>query len=875
MWSFPIPRRLPTLLQPKHTAILEACLIGLVSGLAAVLLQNGIGWLGGWRIHWAARLGQDWSVGLVLSGLGILGGMIAGWLVERIAPEAIGSGVPQVKAALAKYPITLNLRVASVKLISGIVALGAGLSLGRQGPTVQLGAALAAQLSYWFPTAPDHRQQMIAAGAGAGLAAGFNAPIAGVLFIVEELLQDLSGLTLGTAILSSFVGAVIARIFGGQGLYLNLDQVTASATSFSLPEIPFYIALGVLAGVLGALFNQGVLASVSLSQRVPRVGLPWRMGLAGGICGLIIGLLPSIFQDNTGLRLLLGTGTVGWQLAALALVVKFGLTLVAYGSGAPGGLFAPSLVMGAALGNLVGLVQYEVLGPTLAGLPITYALVGMGAFFGAVSRVPVTGIVIIFEMTTDFNLVLPLMISSVAANLAAEQLSRRSVYDLLLQRQGIDLHAATVSNQTRLDTLTAADIMQHQVETLPSDLSLEQTVKVFAQSHHRGFPIVEEGRLVGIVTRTDLTSKAKRHAPGTVRDIMTPQPVTVRPTATLTDVLYWLNRYKISRLPVTEGRKLVGIITRADIIRVESEQLTGEHPQQGPVLEPAYVVYQTRGPAMGQGRLLLPLANPETADTLLRLAVAIARDRNYEVECVHIMPLPPDRPLAETPVRTAKARRLLQRAVRYGQRHQVAVHTQISVAHDVGQAILTLEKQRHIDLILMGWQGNIVTPGRLLGDTLGTVMAEAMGTVILAKLSPLALAGHLDRWLVPISGGPNVPQALPLLPGLMALSRRAEVRLCQVFTPEAELDTSLVDHYVTQLQPQLQAVVQGTQICGRSVSDTIVDLARLEQFDVIVVGASRESALKQVVLGNIPATIAQTSDRTVLVVRAQAAPAVS
>ena len=693
-----------------------------------------------------------------------------------------------------------------------------------------------------------------------------------MLFIVEELLQDLSGLTLGTAILSSFVGAVVARVLGGQGLYLNLSPAV-STTSFSVPEIPFYIALGVLAGGLGALFNQGVLASVAFSQRFPKVGLPWRIGLAGAICGCVIGWLPIAFQDSTGLRLLLGTGTVGWQLAALALVVKFCLTLVAYGAGAPGGLFAPSLVMGAALGNLVGLAQAEVLGAAWAGLPITYALVGMGALFGAVSRVPVTGIVIIFEMTTDFNLVLPLMISSVAANLTAEQLSQRSVYDLLLQRQGVDLHAGRMTNQTRLDTLTAADIMQPQVETVPSTLSLEQTVKLFSQSHHRGFPVMEGGRLVGIVTRTDLISKGQQYQTRTalVREIMTSQPVTVPPTATLTDVLYWLNRYKISRLPVTEGRKLVGIITRADIIRVESEQLTGE--QQHPPPEPAYVVYQTRGPAVGQGRLLLPLANPETADTLLRLAVAIAHDRHYEVDCVHILSLPPDRSLTETPVRTEKMRRFLQRAVRYGQRYRVPIHTQISVAHDVGQALLELEKHRQIDLILMGWQGKTMSTGRMFGDTVRTVMAEAMGTVILVKLSPLGMTGQLDRWLVPISGGPNIPQVLSLLPGLTSLSQYPKVKLCQVFTPEADLNTGLIDHYVTQLQTQLRFGVQGTQICGRSVSDTIVDLARVERFDGIVLGASRESFLKQVVKGNLPVAIARASPCTVIVVRAPKAPA--
>ena len=424
-----IPSKFSHLMHAKRFAILEACLIGFVSGLAAVLLQSGIGWLGGWRVQLGSL--SPWNLPLI----GLIGGIIAGGLVERFAPEAGGSGVPQVKAALAKFPIALDGRVALVKLISSITALGSGLTLGRQGPTVQLGAALAAQFSYWFPTAPDHRRQMIAAGAGAGLAAGFHAPIAGVLFIIEELLHEMSGLTLGTAILSSFIGAVIAQQWGDPSLFIYLSQVAAQ-TSFTVSELPFYIGLGALAGFLAAVFNRGLLLSVTLNETWLKLGLPWRVGLAGCVCGLVIALLPSVFQDNTGLRVLLGSGTAGGQLAALAFVVQFGLTLIAYGAGAPGGLFAPSLVLGAALGNLIGLLETQWLG---AGMPVTYALVGMGAFFGAVSRVPVTGIVIIFEMTRDFDVVLPLMISSVVAYLVAEQVSQHSIYDLLLQRQGIDL----------------------------------------------------------------------------------------------------------------------------------------------------------------------------------------------------------------------------------------------------------------------------------------------------------------------------------------------------------------------------------------------------------------------------------------------------
>lgn len=848
--------------QPQRFTLIEACLIGLVSGLAAVSLQQGIGLLGTWRLGWA----EDRNAPLVLGTMGAVGGFVAGWLIERFAPEASGSGIPQVKAALAQFPIRLNGQVAWVKLISGIVALGSGLSLGRQGPTVQLGAALAAQFSYWFPTAPAHRKQMIAAGAGAGLAAGFNTPLAGVLFIVEELLRDLSGLTLGTAILSSFIGAVVARVLGGQSLAVNFSDM-AVQTSFKVIEIPFYLLLGTLAGLFGGLFNRSLVSSLNLNQRFLPMGLPGRIALAGLVNGACLGLLPKTFQNNAGLWGWISSGEVSWQIAVIAFVVQFILSVIAFGAGTPGGVFAPSLVLGASLGDLVGTLEVATLG---AGPALTYSLVGMGAFFGAVSRVPFTGIVIIFEMTTDFNLVLPLMISSVMAYIIAERVSPGSLYTLLLKRQGIDLETAIDAPlQNTLDRLTASEIMQRRVETLESDLSVQEAKKAFARSHHRGFPVLEQGRLVGILTQTDLTGKKMTNLPETasIREIMTAQPVTVAPKDTLSHVLYTLNRFEVSRLPVVENRKLVGIITRADIIRAESAQVTGASQNLTAYPDPSYLVYQTQGPATGQGRILVPLANPETAEVLLRLAVAIARDRNYELECVHIIQLPRNRQPNETPVRTTEGRRLLQRAIRYGQRHQVPVHTQIRVGHDIAQTLLEIENQRYIDLILMGWQGVTPTTEKLLGSTVDVIVRQAASAVLLIKWPKRASNMKLKRWLIPVSGGPNVARAIQWLPALThACSTDPELYLCQVKSARGDYQPVL-QSYIEQLNSRCRGVVRGTTLYHDNVSEAILDVAQGLPADVILVGASRENLLTQVFKGSIPDTLARESDSAIFLVR--------
>ena len=855
------------LVETKNLAIFEACAIGLVSGLAAVFLKQSIGWIGTWRVLASYEL-PAW---FILPAIGLAGGLLSGWLIERYAPEASGSGIPQVKAVLANVGIALDLRVAIVKVLSVIAALGAGLNLGRQGPTVQVGAALAAQLSHWIPTSPECRRQLIAAGAAAGLAAGFNAPIAGVLFVVEEFLQDFSGLTLGTAILASFVGAVVSRLLGGQGLSLN--NAIVSQVTVSLQDVPFLLILGLVAGLLGAVFSRGIFVSLTFYRSVMRLGLPWKIGLAGLVSGLIIMLLPEEFRDSSELQIALSTGNTPWHMTLLIFVVKFGLTLIAYGAGTPGGLFTPSLVLGAALGDLVGILAHTLeawVGMPL-GVPVgispttTYALAGMGAFFSAVTRGPITAIVIVFEIRGDFNLVLPLMICSVIAYLISDRIASGSIYTRLLAWNGVQLQK-DVTNETWIG-LTAADLMQRRVETLSSQMKLSEAVQAFSRSHHRGFPVVDDGRLVGIITQSDLADTSRRpiDPDAVLADLMTPQPVTVSPTDPLTQVLYLLNRFKVSRLPVTEGQKLVGIITRADIIRAEADQLIGESRQFGAQPEPSYVVYQTRSPATGKGRLLVPLSNPDTAPALIKLAAAIAQQQDYELECLHVIVISRSQAPAEAEVRTTAGRRLLRQAEAIGRTWDLQIHTQIRVAHDPAQAMLETIHERHIDRILMGWEGKTTTPGRVFGSAVDTIIRQAACELVLVKLVEQPTFNH---WLLPIAGGPNAQAALRLLPALATLGKSPDVRICQVFNHEPSAqDISALRQVQQALSPLLSCPTLSRPIVSDSIAEAIVRLAWREDCDVIILGASRESLLNQVLHGNVPAAIARHSKRTVILVR--------
>jgi CIC family chloride channel protein len=549
-------------LKPKNAAMVEACAIGLAAGFSAYLLKEGASILSGWRINAASSL----SPFIVWPAIGCAGGLAAGWLVEKVAPEATGSGIPQVKALLGRVRVNLGLKVALVKLLGGVIALGTGMPLGREGPTVQVGAGLAAEFSRRTSISPERQRQLIAAGAGAGLAAAFNAPIAGFLFVLEELMQDLSALTVGTAIVACFVASVVARLLGVHSLDIKWSELPKLG-SFAVVDIPFYLLLGLLSGLLGALFNRLLIATMRFNARFLPVGMRWRVALAGLSTGIVSAFLPLFFAGGEGspLRQMLASSQATWQLAAAAFFLQGIVILVDYGSGAPGGLFGPSVALGAALGYVVGYWEHVLVG---GSLPSTFALVGMGTFFTAVCRVPMTAIVIVFEMTHNFNIVLQLMFGCVVSHMVAESVWKGSVYDHLLKFQGIVLKRDSPAARA-LSDVTVRAVMQKTVVSLPVELTLEQALEKFKISRHRGFPVTDEGRLAGIVTQTDLIGTAERSLPPEtpLRDIMSVQPVTVSPGDSMADVLRLLDPDQYGLWPVMEDDRLVGVISSTDVLR--------------------------------------------------------------------------------------------------------------------------------------------------------------------------------------------------------------------------------------------------------------------------------------------------------------------
>jgi CIC family chloride channel protein len=409
----------------------RALLVGVCAGLVAAAFRLTLETADRWRdaLYRAAHaMPAPWGLLLVLAVCGAAAGA-ALWLVRRFAPETSGSGIPHLKAVLHRLRGMHWRRVLLVKFASGTLGIGAGLALGREGPTVQMGGALGQMVSGWLKSSARERHILIAAGAGAGLAAAFNAPLAGVIFVLEELRRDFAPGALTGAFVASVTADVVVRLLSGQSPVFHVVNPPVPPLS----ALPLFLILGLVAGLLGVVFNRTLLASLRLFQRTAR----WPLGLPAALVGLAVGLVGWFAPETLGgggalVQATLG-GRMGIATLASLLLLRFGMTMASYGTGAAGGIFAPLLVIGAQTGLLVGLVGQHAF-PSAAGFGTSFAVVGMAALFTAIVRAPLTGIVLILEMTSSYPLMLPLLAACFLAYALADLLHDRPIYEALLER---------------------------------------------------------------------------------------------------------------------------------------------------------------------------------------------------------------------------------------------------------------------------------------------------------------------------------------------------------------------------------------------------------------------------------------------------------
>lgn len=412
----------------RFRLFVEGILVGLAAGLIAVAFRLALTKTEVWRyylLNWAHELPWRWPAAvLVLLCLGAA----AGYLTNQ-APETAGSGIPHVAAVLRRQRSLNWRRVIPIKFAAGVLAIGAGLSLGREGPTVQIGAAASQMVSRAFVRPKIEEKYLIACGAGAGLAAAFNAPLAGVIFVLEELQKNFSPYILGTAWAASVTADLVSQYFLGP---LPTFRVSG-LPRLPLASLPFAVLLGLLAGLLGLVFNYALKHSLALHERLHGWPAPVRPLFACALAGVLGHYLPQVLGGGHALAEEILAQRVAFGLIPLLFLAKFLLTMVSYGAGVPGGIFLPLLVLGALAGSFFGhLVHTALPGPT--GLEATFALVGMAALFTAIVRAPITGIVLVVEMTGSYQNMLALFAACVTAHVVAEVLKNPPVYEMLLER---------------------------------------------------------------------------------------------------------------------------------------------------------------------------------------------------------------------------------------------------------------------------------------------------------------------------------------------------------------------------------------------------------------------------------------------------------
>jgi CIC family chloride channel protein len=579
-------RRSPTEAQRTLAVTL---LVGAACGLLAVAFHASILAVDHWLISSAQSQPGALGIGLTLA-CPTFGGLLAGLALTFAFPAARGSGIPQVKAAYALRTERLRLRDGAAKFIITSVQIGSGASLGREGPTVHMCAALASALGRWFALSPRSVRRLLPVGAAAGVAAAFNAPIAAVTFTVEEIVGTLDQTVLSGVVVAAALAAVLEHTLLGVHPIFTFNQTLVFQ---HLSSLPLHAILGVLAGFVSAAFNEGLLrlrAEFRHFRRIPDWSKPAVGGLATGLCaiaGLLLvhsrGIAGGGYQE-LGQAL---DGSLSLQTLLVLGALKFGATLFSYGSGGAGGLFAPSLFIGAMLGGAMGWIEHRVFGHVEIG---EFALVGMGAVFAGVVRAPITSVLIIFEMTGGYALVLPLMIANATAYLVARRFDSRSIYDALLEQDGIHL-PNDPSATSLLEGLRIAQAMTANVRTLAGELSVGQSLAAIEHHGFTAYPVVDrEGRCLGLINLARLRRVAAEDGRSRPVAELVRLKEYVYPEDAVIRAVVRMNAVGTRQLPVIgkDDQLLKGMITMSDIFRAQAQAAedTGDADASRPTLTP-------------------------------------------------------------------------------------------------------------------------------------------------------------------------------------------------------------------------------------------------------------------------------------------------
>ncbi|MGF1766803.1 H(+)/Cl(-) exchange transporter ClcA [Enterovibrio makurazakiensis] len=443
-------RRFISYHQNPISVLLLSTIVGIIAGLLCTAFDIVIDWLVNGRSTWVKTEGgvSALTIAVVVITSALLSAF-GFFLVKRFAPEAAGSGIPEIEGALDNLKPVRWWRVIPVKFFGGIGTIGAGLVLGREGPSVQMGASVGRMLTDLFRINDDEgRHTLVASGAAAGLAAAFNAPLAGIMFVVEEMRPQFKYnlISIKAVMIAAIAATVVYRSLQGQGAMIPLP----AHSDVPLTALALFLLLGLIFGFVGVIFNRLVIITMDGFERLHQHKTRRFVGigaLLGASFGVMLLLLPKLTGEGVELIPNSVNGNFALSMLALLFMARLITTLICFGSGAPGGVFAPMLALGTLFGTGFGMLSMHLF-PSMEITAGMFAVAGMGALFAATVRAPITGILLVIELTHNYELILPLLITTLGATMTAQVVGGKPLYSQLLQRSLAKQKAANKPSPT-------------------------------------------------------------------------------------------------------------------------------------------------------------------------------------------------------------------------------------------------------------------------------------------------------------------------------------------------------------------------------------------------------------------------------------------
>ncbi len=493
----------------------------------------------------------------------VAGSLGIGYLLFRYFPNARGSGVPQTKEALYAREGRITLRTVLGKFFCTSATLASGIPLGREGPSVQVGGGIASVLGRFLGLRPEKVKALLPVGAAAAIAAAFNTPLAAVLFALEEIVGDLHAPVLGSVVLASATSWIVLRLLLGNNPLFKVPQYELVHPL----ELAIYAVLGVAGGLVSVAFTKLLLGMRERFLRFPQKTV-WFQPLAGGLLVGVMGwFVPQVLGVGYGYVGDVLNGRMAFKLMVLLVVLKLLAVTTSYASGNAGGIFGPALFIGAMLGGAVGTVAHHLL-PAYTARPGAYALVGMGAVFAGVIRTPMTSVLMIFETTHDYAVIVPLMISNLVSFFISSRLQRQPIYEALAIQDGIHLPTEATRQRHREHQVTR--VMRTATESLPAEITVGEALQRVRESEFRTSLVTDRRGVVGVVNLPTVEREAAEDASKQLGEIVKGRVFPhVHPDQGLDLALERMGVNQIEILPVVsraDVHKLVGIVTLHDVL---------------------------------------------------------------------------------------------------------------------------------------------------------------------------------------------------------------------------------------------------------------------------------------------------------------------